>query len=207
MRVSTQQLLITFIPSLAILMMLAAAGIFFDAHLPDLTRDVAAIADIHPLAGVLSNLGILLWCAAASVCLFTALTLRGSIPQDEYNFLLSTFLLSAYLMFDDFFLFHEDLATRYLNLNEYIVFGGLGIAVVAYLVKFRRLILRSNYIVLFLALGFLAISAVIDKAICPMFLEIGHWEIFLEDGAKWLGIASWCSYCWFTCQEPFARVR
>lgn len=206
MRMSARQLLITYVPSLAILLIMAAAGIFFEVHLPDLTRDVAAIAEIHPLSGVLSNLGVLLWCAAASICLFSALTLRGFIAQEDYNFLLSTFLLSAYLMLDDFFLFHEDLAGRYLKLDEYVVFGGLGVAVVIYLVRFRRLILQSNYIALFLALGFLATSAGMDKVVGPMFLEIGHWEIFLEDGSKWLGIASWCSYCWHTCQQQVERT-
>jgi hypothetical protein len=37
-----------------------------------MTNDTAAIARIHPIAGILSNLGVLLWCASASICLFAA---------------------------------------------------------------------------------------------------------------------------------------
>jgi hypothetical protein len=83
-----------------------------------MTRDIAAIAKIHPLSGFLSNLGILLWCAAASICSFAAMTLRKIKPRDIFWFLLSSAVLSAYLMFDDLFQFHEELAPTYLGLNE-----------------------------------------------------------------------------------------
>ena len=53
--------------------------------------------------------------------------LRNVRPRDTLWFLLSSALLSAYLLFDDFFLFHEDLASRYLGLDENVVFGLWGL--------------------------------------------------------------------------------
>lgn len=192
--VSTRQLLITFVPSISILAAIAMVSVLFQVSMPAMTQDVTAIAKIHPLSGILSNLGILLWCAAASICFFTATTLRNVKPRDTFWFLLSSALLSTYLLFDDFFQFHEDLASRYLGLNEQVVYAALGIAVSAYLIAFRRIILRTNFGALLLALGFLASSVVIDAILEPWLWRLGHWEYFFEDGAKWLGIASWCSY-------------
>jgi hypothetical protein len=193
--VSARQLLITFIPSLSVLAAMAVVSMLFQVSMPTMTRDVTAIANIHPLSGILSNLGMLLWCAAASICAFAAMTLRNVKPRDAFWFLVSSALLSAYLLFDDFFLFHEELAYRYFGLSENVVYAALGIAVSAYFIAFRRIILRTNFGVLLLALVFLATSVVIDAFLEPWLLQrIGHWEYFFEDGAKWLGIASWCSY-------------
>lgn len=173
---------------------MAAAGVLFQVSMDVMTRDVTATANIHPLTGILSNLGILLWCAAASISAFAAMTLRDVKPRDTFWFLVSSALLSAYLLFDDFFLFHDELALRYLGLDQIVFYAALGIAVFAYLIAFRRVILRTNFGVLSLALGFLATSVVMDAILEPWSRRLGHWEYFFEDGAKWLGIASWCSY-------------
>ena len=192
--VSARQLLITFVPSLSILVAILVVSILFQVSMPAMTQDVTAIAKLHPLSGILSNLGMLLWCAAASTCFYTATILRGVKPRDTFGFLLSSGLLSAYLLFDDFFQIHEALAPHYLGLNEKVVYAALGIAVSAYLIAFRRIILRTNFGILLSALGFLASSVVIDAIPGPWLWRIGDWEYFFEDGAKWLCIASWCSY-------------
>ena len=192
--VSPRQLLITFIPSISFLVVMAVVSVLFQVSMPAMTGDVTALAKIHPLSGILSNLGVLLWCAAASICVFAAMVLRNVEPRETFWFLFSSALLSAYLLFDDFFLFHEELAFRYLGLNQKVVYAALGIAVCAYIIAFRRVLLRTKFGVLLLALGFLAASVVMDAILEPWLLRLGHWEYFFEDGAKWLGIASWCSY-------------
>lgn len=186
------------------LAMVAAASLIFHVRIPVMTADPTATARIHPLTGIISNLGILLWCAAASTCAFAAMALRGE-PRDSRRFLLSSALLSAYLMTDDLFLFHEHLAPRYLGLNERFVFAILGIAVGLYLITFIRVILRTNFILLLLAVGFLGASVFIDAILEPWLWRIGQWEYFIEDGAKWLGIASWCSYYVTTSFQILAR--
>jgi hypothetical protein len=194
--VSRRQLLLTFVPSLAILGAAAAACIFFDVSMPLITRDASALAHIPPLWGIVSNLGILLWCAAASIGIFAAAALHGTGPSDAFRFLLFSALLTAYLLFDDFFQFHENLAVHYLGLDERVVVAGSGIAIAAYLVAFKGFILkRTRFVILLLALGFFAASVAMDVVLEPwLLLGIGHWEYFLEDGAKLLGIACWCSY-------------
>jgi hypothetical protein len=78
-------------------------------------------------------------------------------------------------------------------LDEKIVYAVLGVTVTIYLVAFRRVILRTDYVFLLLALVFLSSSVVIDIFQRWMW-RLGQWEFFFEDGGKWLGIACWCSY-------------
>ncbi len=191
---SVKQLLIIFLPVIAILVAIAVVSVLYQVPIPLFTRDISAIAGIHPLSGVLSNLGILLWCVAGSTCGFAAMILRSVEPRGSFIYLLSSAFLSAYLMLDDFFLFHEVLAKRYLGLDEKVIFVFLGIAVFAYLVSFRKIILQTNVIVLLLALVFLSVSVAADAIFEPWLSWLGQWEYFIEDGAKWLGIVFWCSY-------------
>jgi len=190
----TRQLLITLVPAILILIAVAIVSILSQISIPTLTRDVTAIANIHPLSGILSTLSILLWCVTASITLFTALILHHFKQSKTFNFLFCSSLLSTYLMLDDAFLFHEVLAFKYFGIDEKIVILTLGVAVFAYLVSFRQIILKTNYSILLLALAFLTISVLTDGILDPWFWSLGHWEYFIEDGAKWLGIACWCSY-------------
>ncbi|WP_351077831.1 hypothetical protein, partial [Shewanella sp. CAL98-MNA-CIBAN-0140] len=66
-------------------------------------------------------------------------------------------------------------------------------------------------------LVFLGFSVVIDAILPPeLWRLLGHWEYFIEDGAKWLGIVAWCSYfvntshqfleSEFSSTDPFKRM-
>jgi hypothetical protein len=89
--------------------------------------------------------------------------------------------------------------------DEKLVYAALGIAVSAYLIAFWRVILQTHFAVLLLALGFLGSAVVMDALLEPWLRRLGHWEYFVEDGAKWLGIAAWCSYYVRTSYQLVAR--
>lgn len=190
-----RRLSITFLPAVFILTAIAAVSVIYQIPPPIMTRDVAAIANVQPHTGLLSNLGVLLWCATFTLCLFAALMLRKISPREIFRFFLSSALLSMYLLLDDLFLIHEWLVPHYVGISQEIVYLLLALAVLSYLVVFRKIILRTDYYFLLAALGMFAASLVID-----VFLEVwlswwlDDWVHFFEDGAKWLGIASWCSY-------------
>jgi hypothetical protein len=198
-----RQIAFTLIPALGVLALLLAAAALTPTPMGYMTRDMAAIGELHPLAGILSNLGVLLWCASAAICLFAALGLRDPGSTAAFRFLLCSAALSAYLLVDDFFMFHEELAPRYLGLHKDAVIAGLGAATCAYLLAFWRLIAQTQFVVLALAVGLLGASAAMDALLWP-WLKIGGWEFFIEDGAKWLGIASWCSYHVRTAHQAMA---
>jgi hypothetical protein len=204
---SVRILLLTFAPSFFVLCVAAAVGAVGGITMDRLTRDVVAIAGIHPLSGILSNLGILLWCVTASVCLFVVVTIRRKAPRSHFHFLLTSALLSGWLLFDDLFLFHEILAKRYLGFSEAIVLFVLEMLIVTYLLVFKNTILKTNYYILIVALVFLGASALADAILGRWLRRLGHWQFLFEDGMKWMGISFWCSYYVTTAHHFLCETR
>jgi hypothetical protein len=149
--ITTRQLLITFVPAIAVLVVAVIMSMVYEINFHVIIRE----------GSILSNLGIILWCVAASVCLFTAITLQKNKSDVGAGFLYCSAFLTAYLLIDDFFQIHE-VFIPYLGLDEKIIYVILGIAVITYLIKFRWLILQTNFVFLMLELGFLAASAFSD---------------------------------------------
>ena len=189
------QLFITLIPAFVVLFLVIAVSVAIKLDFSAFTRDTASIAGIHPLAGFLSNLGILLWSASFFISLFTALALHNSLTKNDFQFLITSAFISGYLLFDDLFMFHEFLAPEYLGVNENVVLFILVLAVVAYLFVHKREILKTDLRMLILALTLLAFSVFVDAAYSRLpNIQLGQWKYLMEDGLKWLGIVCWCSY-------------
>jgi len=167
-------------------------------------RDPLATLKAHPLTGVLSNVGVLAWCAAAAICFYTRTILRHEDGTDEMrSFLFWSGLISSVLLLDDFFQFHDGLVPMYLGKGEDPIFLGYGLVTAWYLVRFRRLILGTEWVVLFTGLTFFALSMFVDA-----FQEqwASPWRILFEDGFKLLGIVSWSSYLIRTCVHATVRA-
>ena len=182
------------LPALLVLALIAVVSLTRGVPVPTMTRDIAALGHLHPLAGVLSNLGILLWAATAAICLFVAITERGRLSAPVARCLLVAGLLSAWLMLDDCFQIHEDLSPNYLHVRERYVYLSLALAVAAHLWTSRAVILRTRWSLLALAFVFLGTSAMLDTLLLRWVQRIGEWEFFYEDGSKWLGIVCWNAY-------------
>ncbi len=187
------QIVVVLVPAVGVLLAVLAAKVFYGALFSDFSADPAFLAQMHPLTGALSNLGVLLWHTTAVVCLFTAALLRVRGVTELFRFFLCAGLLSGYLAFDDLFMIHEDLVPRYLGVSEKLFIGFLGIAALSFLVRFRQVILRSDFGLLLLALGFLTLSVIFDLLGNRLYY-LGDWQFFSEDAPKWLGIACWCGY-------------
>ena len=149
---------------------------------------MAAIANVHPLTGVVSNVGILLWCATAAICLFSSSLLRQQGARPEAGFLLWAGLMTTGLLLDDFFMFHEYLAPVHFHLNEKLVHASYFCVTAVYLLRHRHLILETNYRLLAAALVLFAGSMLVDVA------DGEGWWRLVEDGCKILGISSWLGY-------------
>lgn len=178
----------------------------FGFRIRDITRDVAAVADVHPLSGALSSLGILMWCSAASIWLFAAAIHRASNDARAARFAAASGTLSAYFALDDLFQIHEHLAPTYLGLPEAGVYFLLGLATVAYLWLFRSRLARNDAVLLFASLAFLGGSVSIDVLLEPWLWRIGDWTYLIEDGLKWLGIVCWLGFCLVRCWSDLIRL-
>jgi hypothetical protein len=193
-------------PAVAVLVACAAAGMLTGVSMATLTRDPSSIADVHPLAGFLSTLGTLVWCATAAICAFAAATLPPPVDRTAARFLLSSGLVTSLLLGDDLFQFHEYLADRYFGLDEHTALGGIAGIAALHLLAFRRFLLASHTPLLLLALGFLSASVVFDTVLYDYLWRLDHWQYLLEDGLKWLGIVCWSGYHVGTARRLLART-
>ena len=200
-------LLLAYIPTVVVLIIIKLQNVISVRHL---TRDPLAIVKQPFYLGIISNLGILLWCSAAAICFFTFVVLRKDFEQRiPKSFLLFSGLVTSVLLFDDFFLLHEDFFPNYLLVPEKIAYLGYGIMLSLYLIGFRKVILRTEFIPLLLAIGWFGFSVLVDSGKIPLPSSIrgGEGEFLLEDGSKLLGIVSWFVYYTMVCIKQVKRSR
>lgn len=145
--------------------------------------------------GAVSNLGILLWWAAASVYAFVAYLyrLRFGMPTSSLThvFLIYMAALTGLLTLDDMSMIHEELLPIRLGVPEVSMYVLYGVLVVG-LTMFVRVLLDTDFLVLGLAFGFFALSMLTDMGFFHAFvsLPIGAFLLF-EDLMKMLGIVCW----------------
>jgi len=154
-------------------------------------RDVASIANLSPLAGLLSNVGVLLWCATTTICLFTSRLMIGGGDKAFARFFLAFGVFSGMLMIDDLWLIHEYWWRQLHPLLKTIPLEFAYIVVLSVLLLvFRRVILVTKWQVLGGALLLFSFSVGVDLFAS----KSGRWHQLIEDGPKLLGIAGWFIY-------------
>ncbi|MFM8322514.1 MAG: hypothetical protein ACKOC5_16495 [Chloroflexota bacterium] len=200
------------IPRLAVIyllpaIMLAAAvysALRSGAPVSDYVRDLASVASLPPLTGFFSTAGSLLWGAAAAICYLGWAVLRHS-PGDEDTawMLFWAAVMGTLLCIDDMFLLHEEVMWKSVGFGEkqfyllYLLSGALGAW------RYRRQLLRSEYLYLAAAVGLLGLSVGIDA------LRDAHtpWDHLLEETPKWFGIVTWLAYWAGVCANTLrARI-
>jgi hypothetical protein len=155
------------------------------------TRDPTTIMGAHPLIGLVSSVGVLGWCATASLCLFTWGVTRHRVAGRLGDmFLLIPGLLTTVLMLDDLFEIHETLAPRYIAVPDDLLIVPYVLVAVGWAVAFRRRILRTEYLLLLIAAGGFTVSGVVDALTDAPYDS----RYLLEDGLKFLGIVGWLGY-------------
>lgn len=164
------------------------------------TADPAFLLDYHPLVGVVSNLGVLLWCAAAAICLFSYYFLRRFGQNNDTSFLLYSGLLTVLLLFDDFFMLHEELIPNNLFIPEEGVYVIYIILALAWLVYFREQIWQGEYKILGIAILFLGLSTIAD-VLLPQDEQMVY---LIEEGLKFYGIVTWLIYF---ARDSLLRIR
>jgi hypothetical protein len=178
-----------FLPASAILFGACLVALWTDLSFADLSRDPIATSGGHNLTGILSNLGLLGWCATVTICSFGAALLDFRRDGDRFWFFSFAAALTSLLLFDDMLMLHDRFLpahgiTQPMAIGTYVFLTG------ALLVRFRQLIPRETVPVLGLSLVFFSLSVSID-AIPPG--EILYHHLF-EDGFKFLGIAGWLGF-------------
>lgn len=162
-----------------------------DTPIGDLTRDPLATAELPFYVGFISQLGLIIWSACASVTLFSALMIPDSAESRAMKFfLLGAGLFTVFLALDDAFLLHEELFPKF-GISEILVYGVYFSLLALFLYTFRKIVIATPYIILLTALACFALSIGIDEL--PL-ETLGINPFLLEDGFKLMGILAWCLY-------------
>lgn len=151
-----------------------------------LTRDPAAISGSPFYVGLLSQIGIFLWSAAAAICLFSANGLSHTGNLKVKPFLIVSGLMTLVLGLDDAFLIHEEVMPHFFGVPPEAVFVSYALLILLFLVVFNSVILKTEYVLLVMALICFGASVASDVFESPGYL--------FEDGAKLVGIVSWLAY-------------
>jgi hypothetical protein len=162
-----------------------------DVPFENVSRDAADLYNFHPLIGVLSNIGLLLWTASAAILFFSAHLIKDVPEAREERATLKRFgVLSSILLVDDLFLIHEQVAPRNLKISEKLTYMIYGAAFLGFLWRSRAVLLRSHIEVLVAALASFALSVGLD--VLPNWLPQYHYA--LEDSPKFVGIGLWTAF-------------
>lgn len=156
-----------------------------------LTRDPTAELGGSLYIGFLSQVGLLCWAASGAICIVGARVLadRSDAPEMA-RFLLISGLISIYLGFDDAFRMHEDLYPKF-GIPQKLVQVAYLALMAFFLVTWRKLIFRTEYVLLALSLAFFSASLVFDNYRPTR-------SALVEDGSKFVGLVAWLVYFFLT---------
>ncbi len=197
----TPLLIIVYAFTTALLSVVILLGMEFNIELDHFTQDPSAITQSPFYIGFFSNVGIMLWCASAVVCLFSWRMIPPlQTSQSLRRYLLASALLSTLLLFDDLFQMHEEIFPVYFGIPEnavYVIYINLALL---YTVIHRETLKHSEYILLILAALLIGISTIIDTMPMPI-----PDDSFLEDTFKLFGIVSWSLYYFRFCSAELKK--
>ena len=177
---------ISILPSSILYLAILYISNLYDIKLSLVVRDLAQTCGYPIGVGMISNIGILLWGAAASICLFT--TFSGKINSDISKLLLLGGGFSGLLCIDDFFLLHD----RYIG-PDFLNLTYLAISILI-LVRFKRLLKKIGLFNLVISILFLGLSIFFDGVIQQIFNQSYELTQLIEEWFKFLGIVCWLNF-------------
>ncbi|MBD2364552.1 hypothetical protein H6G36_25820 [Anabaena minutissima FACHB-250] len=192
-------LLVTLVTIIPLSSVLIVVYLTTDLNLSHLTMDQSAVANVPPYIGLFSNIGILLWCVCAAICLFSYAILKVNNQAQEYaKFFLYSGLLTTLLLVDDFFLLHEVVFPKY-HISERIVYAIYMIVFSSFFMRFRKIFKKTEFLILLAAILSLGLSIICDTI----------WQgipTFIEDTFKLVGITTWVTYFMRLCLREISSI-
>ena len=185
-RFSSRLFYLSILPSSILYLVILYVSNFYKIKLSLVVRDLAQTCGYPIGVGMISNIGILLWGSAASICLFTAFA--DNINKESSKLLLLGGLFSGLLCIDDFFLLHD----RYIG-PDFLNLTYLAISIFL-LVRFRRILKKIGLFNLIISILLLGLSVFFDGVIQQIFNQSYDITQLIEEGFKFLGIACWLNF-------------
>lgn len=152
------------------------------------TRDLIQTCKLPIAYGMLSNLGILLWAAAAGITFFAS---QSALIQNKSikNYLTIGSIFTSILCIDDLFLLHD------FFIEEKALYLIYALMAFYLLLSSRQQDLRAHSYSFFIAAMLLGLSIICDKLQGRIAISYSDLQVF-EEGFKFIGIACWLYYWW-----------
>ncbi|MCU0390544.1 MAG: hypothetical protein MUE81_05465 [Thermoflexibacter sp.] len=195
--VYTLPMLFLYALALLLLFVVFISSKTMDIDIAQFMGDMQQLGNLQFYSGIITNLGVFLWVVGGIVNFFTFLVIGKYESNQQANYLLLSCLISFILAIDDFFMFHERWAYRYFSINEKYVLLSYMILIIYYLIAYRAIILKNNFVFLILSLGLFGFSVVADLSWEKVFGKEsvhGIANFLVEEGAKFLGLMTWAIY-------------
>ena len=174
------------LPSAVLYLAILYVSNFYDIKLSLVVRDLAQTCGYPIGVGMISNIGILFWGAAASICFFTSFS--ESINRELSKLLLLGGVFSTMLCIDDFFLLHDRyIGPDFLNLTYLVI-------AIFLLVRFRKSLKIIGLFNLVISILFLGLSIFFDGVIQQIFNQSYELTQLIEEWFKFLGIVCWLNF-------------
>ena len=177
---------VSILPSTILYLAILYISNFYNIKLILVVRDLAQTCGYPIGVGMISNIGILFWGAAASICFFT--TFLESINRESSKLLLLGAIFSSLLCIDDLFLLHD----RYIG-PDFLNLTYLAISIFL-LVRFRRILKKIGLFNLIISILFLGLSVFFDGVIQQIFNQSYELTQLIEEGFKFIGIVCWLNF-------------
>lgn len=184
-------------------------GIFaYNIPVWDFTKEPNRILGGDFYIGALSNLGVIIWTVAATLCIFFAIYLKRYNPSSPFRlFLLHAGILTTLLLLDDVYMLHDGAFPVYLNIDGYYVYGFYFVYILYLLIRFRKVIFETEYLILLSSILLLSLSVLADVmedrgSLRSILLNLANnreavlnqFFVYFEDTFKGLGIITWVVY-------------
>lgn len=167
-----------------------------DIDLDVFTQDPNAQLNAPFYLGFFSNLGIMVWSAAFTICFYGAYRVVDISAMRNREFLVVSGLITFLMALDDLFQLHELVFPAYFNISDNMVYLTYINIYLIYFIRYKRELLNSDFMALGLAFFLLGLSTIIDLLPLPM-----PKDTFLEDAIKLLGAVTWLVYYTRTATE------
>lgn len=174
----------------------------------DFTQDPNSIIHKAFYFGSISNLGIILWTAAATLCIFSSIYLKRYNPDSPFRlFLLHGGIFTMLLLLDDVYMWHDEMFPDYLGISQRLIYLIYFMYTLFFLIRFTKVIFKTEYIILLASILLLSLSVFVDvvyeahRFTAPLIRLTGlSWNQleditkFFEDTSKGMGILTWLIY-------------
>lgn len=199
-RAVTPVLLLSWLAILIALLTAVFASTVKNIPLDTFTKDPLSISNAPFYFGFFSNLGIMFWTASIMTCWFVAYRVFYSGTKNDFRFMLWSGIVTLIMTVDDLFQLHETVMPAYFSISSNMVYITYINIYLIYFIRFRKKILKSEFITLIIAFLFLGLSTIIDLLPLPI-----PKDTFLEDALKLFGTVSWFVYYFRTSNEVLDR--